>query len=112
AKNLEGTTRKLSGAFKLAIAGAAAMAGTALVSFLTDSIAAAGDLEQSIGGVDAVFRESAGMIHEFGKNSAEAVGLSTNAFNELVTVTGAMLKNKGIEDFAQKSLDLVKIGAD
>ena len=111
-KGLESGMGKASGAIKgLAIAGAAA-AGTALVAFLGDAVQAAGDLEQSVGGVDAVFKDSAGVIHDFGKNAAENVGLSTNAFNELITVTGAMLKNKGLDDFAQKSLDLVQIGAD
>ena len=111
-KGLEGSAKGAGGALKgMAVAGAA-VAGTALVAFLQDAVSAAGDLEQSVGGVDAVFKGSADTIHEFGKNSAEAVGLSTNEFNQLVTVTGAMLKNKGLEDFADKSLQLVQIGAD
>ncbi len=88
------------------------VAALATVNFLKNSVAAAGDLEQSIGGVDSVFRDTAGRIHAFGETSAEAVGLSHNAFNELITVTGALLKNKGLEDFTDKSLDLVKVGAD
>ncbi|NUO36202.1 MAG: hypothetical protein HOQ27_14230, partial [Dermatophilaceae bacterium] len=103
---------KATSALKGMAVGAAAVAGTALVAFLGDAVKAAGDLEQSVGGVDAVFKDSAGVIHDFGKTSAESVGLSTNAFNELITVTGAMLKNKGLDDFANKSLDLIKIGAD
>jgi len=51
-------------------------------------------------------------VHEFGANAAEAVGLSTNEFNQLITVTGAMLKNKGLADFTDQSLNLVKVGAD
>lgn len=112
ARGLEGGMGKATGAVKgLAVAGAA-VAGTALVAFLGDAVKAAGDLEQSVGGVDAVFKGSADTIHEFGKTAAESVGLSRNEFNELITVTGAMLKNKGLEDFSQKSLDLIKIGAD
>src|SRR5690606_28381471 len=95
----------------MAVAGAA-VAATGLVKFLSGAVQAAGDLEQSVGGVDAVFGDMAGTIHEFGENSAEAVGLSTNEFNELITVSGALLKNKGLEDFSERSLDLVKIGAD
>jgi hypothetical protein len=111
-KGLEGGFSKATGAVKgLAVAGGA-LAGTAVVEFLGDAVKAAGDLEQSVGGVDAVFKQSADQIHAFGKTAAESVGLSRNEFNELITVTGAMLKNKGLEDFAQKSLDLVKIGAD
>ena len=103
---------KASSALKgMALAGAA-VAGTALVAFLSDAVSAAGDLEQSIGGVDSVFKDTAGQVHDFGKTSAESVGLSRNAFNELITVTGALLKNKGLEDFTGKSLDLVKVGAD
>ena len=111
-KNAGSAFGKASGALKgMAVAGAA-VAGTALVGFLSDAVSAAGDLEQSIGGVDAVFGDAAQKVHDFGKTSAESVGLSTNSFNELVTLTGALLKNKGLEDFADKSLDLVKIGAD
>lgn len=111
-KGLESSMGKASGAVKGLALGGAALAGAGIVSFLSDSVKAAGDLEQSIGGVDSVFKDSAQTIHDFGTTSAEAVGLSTNEFNQLITVTGAMLKNKGLDDFAQRSLDLVKVGAD
>jgi hypothetical protein len=112
AEEASGKFGKLSGSMKGLAVGAGALAGTAVVSFLSDAVKAAGDLEQSVGGVDAVFKQSAEAVHAFGKTAAESVGLSRNEFNELITVTGAMLKNKGLEDFAQKSLDLVQIGAD
>lgn len=111
-KGFESRMAGASAAVKGMAVGAAALAGTALVSFLSSAVTAAGNLEQSMGGVDAVFKESADKINDFGKNSAEAVGLSRNAFNELVTVSGALLKNKGLENFADQALDLVKIGAD
>ena len=111
-KGMESSLGGAGAALKgMAVAGAA-LAGTALVAFLRDSVVAAGNLEQSIGGVDAVFQDTAASIHDFGRNSAEAVGLSRNEFNQLITVTGAMLKNKGLEDFTAKSLDLVRVGAD
>jgi hypothetical protein len=112
AKGLESASSRTSGALKGMAVGAAAVAGTGLVMFLKDSVQAAGDLQQSVGGVDAVFKDGAKSIHDFGATAAETVGLSTNEFNQLVTVTGALLKNKGLDDFTQKSLDLVKIGAD
>ena len=99
---------RLSGA-KVAAAG---LAGTALVAFLGDAISAAGDLEQSVGGVDAVFGQWAGKVHQQGMAAADALGLSRNEFNQLVTVSGALLKNKGLADFADQSLRLVQIGAD
>jgi hypothetical protein len=106
--NLGGASAALKG---MAV-GAAAVAGTALVSFLRDSVKAAGDLEQSLGGVDAVFGKSAGQIHDFGQKAADSVGLSRNAFNELATVTGALLKNSGIKDFSSETLKLTQRAAD
>jgi DNA-binding transcriptional regulator YdaS (Cro superfamily)/DsbC/DsbD-like thiol-disulfide interchange protein len=111
-KGLEAGAGRASGALKGLAIGAGAVAATGLVAFMTDSVKAAGDLQQSLGGVDAVFKDNAKAIHEFGVNSAEAVGLSTNEFNQLITVTGAMLKNKGLQDFTDQSLNLVKVGAD
>ena len=54
-KGMESALTGSSAALKGVAVGAAAVAGTALVSFLRDSVKAAGDLEQSLGGVDAVF---------------------------------------------------------
>ena len=102
----------LSSAAKGIAALGAAAAGTAVVAFLGDAVKAAGDLQQSVGGVETVFGAASDKIKAFGKDSAENVGLSTNSFNELITVTGALLKNKGLTDFADQSLKLVQIGAD
>ena len=55
-REIDGTGQKVgkaSGALKgMAVAGAA-VAGTALVAFLQDAVTAVGDLEQSVGGVNA-----------------------------------------------------------
>lgn len=111
----EALTGKLGGAstaMKGMAVAAGAMAGTEIVAFIRDTVQAAGDLEQSVGGVDAVFGSAAGKIHDFGKQAAEAVGLSRNQFNELATVTGALLKNSGIEDFSNETLKLTERAAD
>lgn len=108
----KGLGGSLSGAASSLKGLGAAAAGTAVAAFLTESVQAAGDLQQSLGGVDAVFKDTAQAVHAFGETSAEAVGLSRNEFNKLITTTGAMLKNKGLEEFTQKSIDLVKVGAD
>lgn len=111
-RGLEAGAGRASGALKGLAIGAGAVAATGLVAFMTDAVKSAGDLQQSVGGVDAVFKDSADTIHAFGQTAAESIGLSTNEFNQLITVTGAMLKNKGIEDFTNQSLGLVKVGAD
>lgn len=75
---------------------------------------AAANLEQSMGAVDAVFENSAGMMHKFANTAAETVGLSANEYNEFATVIGSQLKNLGIpmEQVGNKTNELVELGAD
>lgn len=111
-KGMESALTGSSAALKGVAVGAAAVAGTALVAFMRDTVRAAGDLEQSVGGVDAVFGSAARQVHDFGTSAADSVGLSRNAFNELATVTGALLKNSGIKDFSSETLKLTQRAAD
>ncbi|HEY1175473.1 MAG TPA: hypothetical protein VGF17_04895, partial [Phytomonospora sp.] len=83
-----------------------------VVDFFKSATDAASDFEQSVGGVDAVFGKYAAGVHEKSQKAAQDLGLSANAYNELITVSGAMLKNKGLTDFAAQSEKLVGIGAD
>ena len=91
------------------LAGAAALGALAKVS-----IDAASDLEQSIGGVDAVFKGQSGKIHKWASKAANDVGLSKNAYNELATIIGTTLKNSGtpMDKLAGKTNDLVTVSAD
>ncbi|QCB93296.1 hypothetical protein [Cellulomonas shaoxiangyii] len=100
-------------AASFAVAGAAQIT-QAVGSFLADAIGSASGLEQSIGGVDAVFKESADTIHEWAKGAADGVGLAQAEYNELATVIGAQLKNMGVPlgEVAVKTNDLVELGAD
>lgn len=81
---------------------------------IDESIKAASDLEQSVGGTKAVFKEAAGEIEEFGKTSAETVGLSENEFRELTTGVGGQLKRMtgDLGEAADMTLNLTKIAAD
>lgn len=82
--------------------------------YLKASTDGATQLEQSIGAVDAIFKDNAGAIHEWAKSAATDVGLSQNAFNELSSILGAQLKNLGVpmSDVADKTHDLIGLGAD
>lgn len=77
-------------------------------------VKAAGDLEQSIGGTSAVFKEASGPINEFSKNAAELVGLSENAARVITSRLGSSLQGFGLsaEEAAEKSVFLTTIGAD
>lgn len=82
------------------------------VKIMSDSIAAASEAEQAIGGVDAVFGKSAANVKKNAESAATAVGLTKTEYMGLSTVLASGLKNKGIKDFASQSQDLVKKGAD
>lgn len=62
---------------------------------MADIVNKAGQLEQSVGAIDSVFKESAGQMHAWADSAATSVGLSKNEFNELGTLIGAQLKNGG-----------------
>ena len=74
----------------------------------------AADAEQSYGAVESIFAEHGQKINDLSKKAADAVGLSGNAYREQAAYMGAMLKNQGVpmEELADKSADLVKMGAD
>ncbi|MFD1505257.1 hypothetical protein FE374_09390 [Georgenia yuyongxinii] len=91
---------------------AAAAAG--LTALGVKAVGAAGELEQSIGAVDTVFKDSAGQIHEWAKGAAEAAGLTRNQYNELGTLIGTQLKNGGtaMDELGPKTNNLITLGAD
>ena len=91
---------------------AAAAAGVSLVGFFGDAVRGASELEQSVGGVEAVFKAQAGAIKSAAQEAAQNLGLSKNAYQELATVLGAGLKSQGIKDYAKSTQDLIGIGAD
>lgn len=91
---------------------AGAFAGAAAVAGFKDIIGKASELEQSIGGVKAVFKGSSGEIETASKAAAKNLGLSRDEYNKLATTLGAGLKNKGIADFAGETQSLITIGGD
>ncbi|MFF5793966.1 hypothetical protein ACFY5D_18130 [Paeniglutamicibacter sp. NPDC012692] len=78
------------------------------------AVTAAGDLEQSMGAIDTVFKSGAPEMHKFAKEAATNVGLTANEYNELGTLIGTQLKNGGtaMKDLGGKTNDLIGLGAD
>ena len=74
----------------------------------------AADAEQSYGAAESIFENHAQKINDLSKSAADSVGLSGNAYREQASYIGAMLKNQGVpmDELADKSADLVKMGAD
>lgn len=99
---------------KVAKAAVAAWATIGATRAIWGAIQAAAALEQSVGGVDAVFKENAATMHAWAAAAADSLGLSENAANEFAAVLGAQLKNGGLalDQVAVKTKDLVQLGAD
>lgn len=100
----------------LKVAGAAAIAaaGAALVKYGTEAVGMAGDLQQSVGAIDTVFKGSAKQMHTWAKGAGQTVGLAANEYNELGTLIGTQLKNGGtaMDQLAPKTNKLIGLGAD
>jgi phage-related protein len=97
---------------KMALAGAAA---TAAIGYtMGKMVKQASDLGESVNAVNVVFGEGAGKILEFGKNAATAVGMANSEFNQMSTITGALLKDTGLsmEEVAGETINLTERAAD
>ncbi len=98
-----GTAAKARGAALVAIGVGAKVA-----------VDAASELEQATGAVSSVFGEYAAEMMQYGKDAADAVGLSQSEYGNMASILGAQLKNMGIslEEAAGQSNDLIGLGAD
>lgn len=92
----------------------AAAVGTAIGVMGKQALDAASALQQSAGGVEAVFGASAAQMQQWADTAATSVGLSKNSYNEMATVLGSQLKNMGLplDQVAGKTNDLITLGAD
>lgn len=106
-------TNTLKG-FGIAAVAAFTAAAFAATAFAAKSVKSASDLEQSIGGVQAVFKEYAGTVEESSKKAAQSLGLSRDAYNKVATIIGTQLKSSGttLDALAGKTEDLVTVAAD
>ncbi|HLT68568.1 MAG TPA: hypothetical protein VKZ72_00295 [Acidimicrobiales bacterium] len=82
--------------------------------FFRGAISAASELEQAVGGTEAVFGEWADVIDEAAQRSATSIGMSERAFREATSRIGGQLKNMGFDmaDAADWSIRLTNIAAD
>lgn len=97
---------------KASVAASAALA--AIGAGAASCAKAAGDLQQSVGGVETVFGDSSKQMLAWSKNAAKSVGLSQNEYNEFATLVGSQLQNFGMsaEQSASKTNELIGLGAD
>lgn len=107
----EKASGKMSGAFKLV---AGAVSAVAIVEFGKSVVSAASDQEQAVGALNSVFKEYSDQMNDFGKTTAENLGISRAEFSQLAAVTGSMLKNAGVpmDEVASSTQSLTERAAD
>ncbi len=64
--------------------------------FMHQTVEAASALGESINAVNKVFGSASEKVQAWGRDNANAIGLSTRAFNQAATPLGSMLKNQGL----------------
>lgn len=80
----------LAVAAKAAAAATAAAAG-AVIALTKSAVENYGEYEQLVGGVETLFKDSAGTVQEYANNAYKTAGLSANAYMETVTSFSASL---------------------
>lgn len=80
----------LAVAAKVAAAATAAAAG-AVIALTKSAVENYGEYEQLVGGVETLFKDSAGTVEEYAKNAYKTAGLSANEYMETVTSFSASL---------------------
>ena len=74
-----------------AVATGMAVGGAAVTALATKSIQAYADYEQLVGGVETLFKDSAGKVQEYARNAYKTAGMSANEYMETVTSFSASL---------------------
>ena len=92
---------KLSGAFSKmgsaasvcgkAVAAGMVAAGVAIIKIGKDAVASYAEYEQLVGGVETLFKDSAGKVQQYAQNAYKTAGLSANEYMETVTSFSASL---------------------
>lgn len=91
-----------------AFAGFTTAVGTAMVAVTKSAVGQYADYEQLTGGVETLFKDSAGKVQEYANNAYKTAGLSANEYMETVTGFSASLLQSldGDTDAAAKKADM------
>lgn len=95
-------------------AGAALLGAYGGVQLFKDIVSEGSEAEQSIGGVQSVFKQYASEVEKYADRASEAVGLSENQYRTSSTLIGSLLKGQGValDKVGGKTNDLITLSAD
>lgn len=106
-KGFKNGLNKIQGVAKLgfvSMAAATGVAATAISGLVVDSVKAAGELEQQLGGTEAVFGEFADTVQKKSKEAFSKMGVSANQYMATANKMGALMQGAGLS--TEKSMDL------
>lgn len=86
------------------LAAGVTIAGGALTTLVGKSVSMAGELEQQIGGTEAVFKEYAATVQSDAKKAYSVMGLSANDYMATINKMGSLMQGSGLD--VKKSMDL------
>ena len=114
--NLKGFIAGVGGAIGIAGAMGAAYvkAGEAVVSMTKSAVQSAGELEQQIGGTEAVFGEFADTVQKKASASFETMGTSANDYMQTINKMASILQGSGytVEDSMNTSAEVMQRATD
>ena len=99
------TSEAIIGGVK-ALADGMATVGKAMINFGKEVVTSFGELEQNLGGSEAVFGKYAGKIQAIGEEAYKNLGISQSDYLATANKMGALFQGSGIEQ--QKSLELTE----
>ena len=80
-----------------AVATSVGVAATAVAGLVGKAVTMAGDLEQQIGGTEAVFEEFASTVQDKAAKAFDQMGISANDFMATANKMGALMQGSGID---------------
>lgn len=103
----ENLRKDLSQAAKIAgkaFMGMATVAGTALVSITSKAVQMRGEVEQQIGGTEAVFKQFAKTVQSDASAAFDKMGVSANTYMAYINKMGSLMQGTGIS--TKRSMEL------
>ena len=99
---------KMASAVGKSIAAATAAGAAAVGAITTQAVQNYAEYEQLVGGVETLFKDSAGIVEEYADNAYKTAGMSANQYMETVTAFSASLLQSvgGDTEAAAKSADM------
>lgn len=97
ASGLSNKLTSLATSGKIALIGLATAATTAIVKITKEAVISAGELEQQIGGTEAVFGSFAKVVQNDAVKAFDKMGLSANEYMAYMNKMTSLMKGSGIE---------------